>query len=112
MTKKDALRRYHGRDFDLIWRAVEKGYCTEDDLLFMIPNGWKRMHGFPVSRTFANRKSVAKRKRRRRILDIAYTQVIVEKFNSYLPKAIAKMWDGFVDISEVSMGDAIIFHEK
>ena len=62
ISRKEAIQKYYGDRFETIWRAAEHGACSQSDLWFTIPNGWKRMHGFSVSRTFAKRKSTAKKK--------------------------------------------------
>ena len=105
MTKKEAIRQYHGRRFEFVWKSVEKGYCTEDDLWFLIPNGWKRMHGFLVTRTFEKRKSAAKRNRKRRIMFSGVFGVMIETIDKILPKAVETTFSAFVNFKSVPFGD-------
>ncbi len=105
ISRKEAIQKYYGDRFETIWRAAEHGACSQSDLWFTIPNGWKRMHGFSVSRTFAKRKSTAKKKRRRRIAFAVCFWVMQEKINEVLPNTVETTFAAFVDVKSVPFGD-------
>ena len=99
------------------WSRTELGRAmiasdnvSDDDLLFLIPNNVKRMHGLPVTRTHGKRKSVIKRDRKNRILSFKLFDLIEEIIEKTLPKTYNDGWFGeFVDFKNVNIGDKCCF---
>lgn len=83
-------------------KMIASDSVSDSDLLFMIPNNVKRMHGLPASRTYGKRKSIIKRDRKRRISSFRLFDLISEIIEETLPKTYNDEWFGeFVDFKNV-----------
>ena len=96
------------------WSRTELGRAmlasenvTESDLLFMIPNNVKRMHGLPATRTYGKRKSVIKRHRRRCIESFKMFDLISEIIDDLLVKEWnnSEFFGQFIDVKNIGFGD-------
>lgn len=91
-------------------KMVASEFVSDSDLLFLIPNNVKRMHGLPVTRTYGRRKSAIKEARRKQIMSFPLFDIISEIIDELIPKA----WNGeffgeFVDVKDVAIGDRNTF---
>lgn len=55
---------------------IKSNNVSESDLLFLIPNNVKRMHGLPLTRTFGKKKRKRKELRKRHILSFKLFDLI------------------------------------
>lgn len=98
------------------WNRTELGRnmiasdrVSESDLLFLIPNNVKRMHGLPVSRSTTRRKSAAKKLRKRAILSYKLFELIEEIVEKTLPQKIDNEFFGqFVEVKNFNVGDKVL----
>jgi len=89
---------------------IESDCVSESDLLFLIPNNIKRMHGLPVTRISAKRKSKYKHWRKRQILGFKFFEFIEEIIDEILPKRLTDEFFGqFVDVNNIAIGDKYEF---
>ena len=87
-------------------KMIASDSVSNSDLLFMIPNNVKRMHGLPASRTYGKRKSVIKRNRKRQISSFRLFDLISEIIEKTLPKTYNNEWFGeFVDFKNMEFVD-------
>lgn len=95
------------------WNRTELGRAmiasnnvSESDLLFLIPNNIKKMHGLPMTRVSKKDKSKLKRSRRRHILSYKLFDLIEEMIADLLPhKLNNEFFDKFVDVKNVEVGN-------
>lgn len=96
------------------WNRTELGRkmivsdsVSDSDLLFMIPNNAKKMHGLPVTRMPGKKKRKKKNQRKRHILSFKLFDLIEE----IVERTIVSTWsqndffDKFVDVKNLAMGD-------
>lgn len=102
------IYEYWGRS-ELGRRMIESGCVSESDLLFLMPNNVKRMHGLPMTRISVKRKSEYKRLRKRHILTRTLFNLLEETIEEILPKFTNEFFDQFVDIKNVLFGDKCDF---
>lgn len=89
---------------------IASGSVSESDLLFMIPNNVKRMHGLPVTRTYGKRKSIIKKNRKRFISSFVLFDLISEIIERTFPKTYNDEFiDTFVDVKNINIGDKYDF---
>lgn len=99
--QKSFVYKYWNRT-ELGRKMIASDSVSDSDLLFMIPNNVKRMHGLPASRTYGKRKSIIKRDRKRRISSFRLFDLISEIIEETLPKTYDNEWFGeFVDFKNV-----------
>lgn len=103
MTEKQKYFVYeYWNKTELGRKMIASDSVSDSDLLFMIPNNVKRMHGLPASRTYGKRKSIIKRDRKRRISSFRLFDLISEIIEETLPKTYDNEWFGeFVDFKNV-----------
>lgn len=87
-------------------RMIESDKVSESDLLFLMPNNVKKMHGLPMTRVAAKRKSNYKRLRKRMILSSVLFQIIEEIIEEpYRPEACdGEFFCQFVDFKNLNFG--------
>lgn len=102
------IYEYWGR-VELVRRMIESNCISESDLLFLMPNNVKKMHGLPMTRISAKRKSKYKRLRKRQILLYKSYKVLEEIIEETMPKLAGEFIDRLVDIKNVSIGDKCDF---
>lgn len=105
MTEKQKLFVYeYWNKTELGRKMIASDSVSDSDLLFMIPNNVKRMHGLPASRTYGKRKSIIKRNRKRIISSFRLFDLIGEIIEETLPKTYNNEWFGeFVDFKNVEV---------
>lgn len=88
---------------------------SDSDLLFLIPNNVKKMHGVPMTRIACRNKSKAKANRRRHILSFELFQIISDVISELIPNNCDnEFFNEFVDFKNVhcSPNDNISFEEN
>lgn len=89
---------------------LESDIVSDSDLLFMIPNNVKRMHGLPVTRVYGKRKSLIKQKRKRIILSFQLFDLISETIDNMLNNNCnEEFFQQFVDVKNVEIEDKNVF---
>lgn len=96
------------------WNRTEIGRAmiasnsvSDSDLLFLIPNNVKKMHGLPVTRMPGKKKRERKNQRKRHILSFKLFDLIEE----IVERTITSTWsqsdffDKFVDVKNLAIGD-------
>lgn len=82
------IYEYWGRT-EIGRKMIESDRVSESDLLFLMPNNVKKMHGLPMTRVTAKRKSHYKRIRKRMILSFSLFEMIEEIIEDILPQTYA-----------------------
>ena len=103
MTKKMKSFTYE------YWSKTEIGQAmiasdsvTDDDLLFLIPNNVKRMHGLPATRTCGKRKAIQKRLRKHFIMSFELFDMLSETIEKIIPDSWKEEYFGeFVVVSKI-----------
>lgn len=106
LYNKKFIYEYWSRT-DLGKRMIESDYVSESDLLFLIPNNVKRMHGLPLTRNSRGKRSKnSKDLRRKHILSYKLFKLIEE----IVEETICSHWTNndffqeFVDIRDCEWG--------
>lgn len=81
-------------------KMVDSGLFTERDLLLLMPNNYKKMHGLPMTRANGQRKCVLK-KRRKTILDRKIFLITQEVIEELLPQKIEDTFSCFTNIADI-----------
>lgn len=81
-------------------KMVESSLFTERDLLLLMPNNYKKMHGLPMTRANGQRKRVLK-KRCRTILNRKIFPITQEVIEETLPQKIENTFSCFTDIADM-----------
>lgn len=77
MKNKEFIYEYWGRT-ELGRKMIASNNVSESDLLFLIPNNVKRMHGLPTTRIIGKKKRKQKEQRRKFILSFNLFDIIEE----------------------------------
>ena len=83
MKAKEVIHRYFSKT-ELGLRIINSDFVSENDLLFLIPNNFKRRLGLKPTRVFNRRKSNSKQNRRHHILGWQYYEFIQQTINEML----------------------------
>lgn len=83
MKAKEVIHRYFSKT-ELGLRIINSNFVSENDLLFLIPNNFKRRLGLKPTRVFNRRKSNSKQNRRHHILGWQYYELIQQIINEML----------------------------
>lgn len=108
MKNKEFIYEYwsrteHGK------KMIESEWVSESDLLFLIPNNVKRMHGLPLTRIKGKRKRKRKNLRKNHILMFDLLDIISELIDDVL---ISKFGNGeffgeFVEVKNLHHGQPV-----
>lgn len=90
------------RGGDLGRRMIESGLFSEHDLLFLMPNNVKRMHGLPMTRANGQRKNMIQ-KRKESILRYPLYTIITEMINEQIPKSVEDMIACFATVDDIGV---------
>lgn len=104
MKNKEFIYEYwsrtkFGRDM------IKSNNVSESDLLFLIPNNVKKMHGLPLTRISGKKK---KKQRSRRRTSILFFKFILEDI---IEETLCSEWsnndffDEFVEVKNLNIGD-------
>lgn len=86
---------------------IASNSVSDSDLLFLIPNNVKKMHGLPMTRMPGKKKRKNKNQRKRHILSFKIFDLIEE----IVERTIVSTWsqndffDKFVDVKNFAIGD-------
>ena len=106
MKNKEFIYEYWGRT-RLGREMIKSNSVSESDLLFLIPNNVKRMHGLPLTRISGKKKRKQKEQRRRFILSFKVFDIIEDIIEETLG---AQWFDNeffgeFVEVKNLNIGD-------
>lgn len=109
--KTEKLIHNYWSHTELGQKMIASDFVSDDDLLFLIPNNVKRMHGIPATRTYGKRKSVIKSCKRKHILSFNLYQLVSDIFDEMIPKKCNnEFFDQFVDFKNIEFGDKNVFN--
>lgn len=106
MNNKELIYEHWSRT-ELGKKMIASNNFSESDLLFLIPNNVKRMHGLPLTRTSGKKKRKQKKQRKRFILTFRLFDIIEE----IVEETIRSNWPDneifgqFVDVKNLNIGD-------
>lgn len=105
------IYEYWGRT-EIGRKMIKSDRVSESDLLFLMPNNVKKMHGLPMTRVAAKRKSHYKRLRKRMILSFRLFEIIEDVIDEILPQTYNEEFFGqFVEFKNYECGDKDILLE-
>lgn len=106
MNNKEFIYEYHNRT-RLGKMMIASNHVSESDLLFLIPNNVKRMHGLPLSRVSKRGRSAKKYRhgRRRFILTFNLFDILEEIIEETLPSYTNEFFGQFVEVKNLALGD-------
>jgi hypothetical protein len=92
-------------------KMIASDSVSDSDLLFLIPNNVKRMHGLPLTRISGSKKKKKKRLRRRSILSFELFKIIEDMVEEIVSSKLSndQFFDKFVDIKDVEIGEKNVF---
>lgn len=104
MKNKEFIYEYWNRT-KLGREMIKSNNISEFDLLFLIPNNVKKMHGLPLTRIPGKRKRKQKEQRRRFILSFKLFDIIEktieEMFKSKFSDGEPQFFNEFVDFKKL-----------
>lgn len=106
MKNKEFIYEYWGRT-ELGRAMIKSNNVSESDLLFLIPNNVKRMHGLPLVSISGKKKKKQKEQRKRFILSFKLFDLIEDIVEETLDFKWSnnEFFDGFVEIKNLDIGD-------
>ena len=108
--QKDFLYAYWSRT-ELGREMIKSNHVSDSDLLFLMPNNVKRMHGLPLTRMSVKKKRKQKEIRRKNILGFNLFDIIEEIIDKTIGEQIIDndYFGKFVDVKDLSIGDKKLF---
>ena len=102
MKNKEFIYEYWGRN-ELGKKMIASNNVSESDLLFLIPNNVKRMHGLPLTRFVGKKKRKQKKQRKKFILSFSLFDIIEEIIEDTRCAKLAqnKFFEEVVDVRDV-----------
>lgn len=106
MKNKKFIYEYWGRT-ELGRAMIKSNNVSESDLLFLIPNNVKRMHGLPLVRISDKKKK--KQKEQRKIFILSFK--LFDLIEDIVEETLCFKWsnneffDGFVEVKNLDIGD-------
>lgn len=96
---------------ELSRKMIASDLVSDSDLLFLIPNNVKRMHGLPLTRISGSKKRKKKRLRRRYILSFELFEIIEDMVEEIVGSKLSnnQFFDKFVDIKGMEIGEKNVF---
>lgn len=106
MKNREFIYEYWGRT-RLGKEMIKSNHVSESDLLFLIPNNVKRMHGLPLTRISGKKKRKQKEQRKRFILSFKFFDTIEDMIEEILGSKWFnnKFFNEFVEIKNLNIGD-------
>lgn len=104
--QKDFLYAYWSRT-ELGKEMIKSNHVSDSDLLFLIPNNVKRMHGLPLTKISGKKKRKQKEARVRNIFGFKLFDIIEEVIDKTIVEQITDndYFGKFVDVKDLSIGD-------
>ena len=101
--QKSFVHRYWNRT-ELGRAMIASSLVSDSDLLFLIPNNIKKMHGLPVTRMTGKKKKKQKEQRKKFILFSKLFDIIENMVEETLCSKLSdnKFFDKFVDVKDFS----------
>ena len=104
MKNKQFVHEYWNRT-ELGRKMIASDRVSDSDLLFLIPNNVKRMHGLPPTRTFGRNKSKSKRLRQQYIQSFRLFEIIEDLVDEMLGQfKYDKFFGEFVEFKNLNLG--------
>lgn len=106
MRNKEFIYEYWSRN-RLGRYMIKSNHVSESDLLFLIPNNVKRMHGLPLTRIHGKKKRKQKDQRKRFILSFKLFDIIED----IVEETLCSKWSDneffgeFVEVKNLNLGD-------
>lgn len=106
MKNKEFIYEYWSRT-ELGRAMIKSNNVSESDLLFLIPNNVKRMHGLPLIRISGKKKRRQKEQRKRFILFFKLFDIIEEIVKETLGSKFSdnEFFGEFVEVKNLNIGD-------
>ena len=110
MKNKEFIYEYFSRT-ELGKKMIASNHISESDLLFLIPNNVKRMHGLPLTRISSKKKRKQKEQRKRFVLSFRLFDIIED----IVEETLCSKWSNneffneFVEVKNLNIGDKNIF---
>lgn len=88
-------------------RMIESNNVSDSDLLFLVPNNVKKIHGLPLTRIPGRQKKKRKAKKKEFIMAFCLWDVIEEVINETICCNISndEWFEKFVDFKDLPMGE-------
>lgn len=105
MKNREFIYEYWGKT-EIGRKMIASNNVSESDLLFLIPNNIKRMHGLPLTRIIGKKKKKQKRQRRKFILSFNLFDIIEKTIEETLCSKWSQdeFFQQFVDVKNVAYG--------
>ena len=106
MRNKEFIYEYWGKT-ELGRSMIASNNVSESDLLFLIPNNVKRMHGLPLTRISGKKKRKQKEQRKRFILSFKLFDIIENIVEETLGSKFSnnEFFGEFVEVKNLNLGD-------
>lgn len=113
MKNKEFIYEYWGRT-ELGKRMIESNNVSESDLLFLIPNNVKRMHGLPLTRISGKKKRKQKEQRKRFISSFKLFDMLEDTIEEILHSewSNSDFIDKFVEVKNFGIGEKNIIKDS
>lgn len=110
MKNKEFIYEYWCRT-ELGRKMIASNYVSESDLLFLIPNNVKKMHGLPLTHISGKKKRKQKQQRKRYILTFRLFDLIEDIVDKTLGSKFSNndFFNEFVEVKNLSIGDKNVF---
>lgn len=104
--QKTFVYEYFGRT-ELGRAMIASNSISDSDLLFLIPNNVKKMHGLPVTRMSGKKKRKRKNQRKKFIMSFKLFDLIEEIVERTIGSKFSQneFFNQFVDVKNLSIGD-------
>lgn len=106
MRNKEFIYEYWGKT-ELGRSMIASNNVSESDLLFLIPNNVKRMHGLPLTRISGKKKRKQKEQRKIFILSFKLFDIIENIVEETLGSKFSnnEFFGEFVEVKNLNLGD-------
>ena len=112
MRNREFIYEYWGKT-RLGKEMIKSNHVSESDLLFLIPNNVKRMHGLPLTRISGKKKKKQKEQRKRFILSFKLFDIIEDMIEETLGSKWFnnEFFNEFVEVENLNIGDKNILKD-
>ena len=108
MKNREFIYEYWSKT-ELGRKMIKSEHVSESDLLFLIPNNIKKMHGLPLTRMFGKKKRKQKRLKRKYILSFELFDILEELIEETLGSKLLndEFFGEFVEVKNLNLDDKI-----